>query len=190
MRTLWVVAIALGGAMCPRADARAQEMDAPVAIQIPVLLKVMAFDRQLPLRAPAEIVIGVVFQSGNRTSAMAKDEALHAFVGAREGVGGVPLRAVAIDLDRERLPDVLRAGKFTMLYITPLRGADVAAIASLTREWRVTTLTGVPRYVAQGLGIGVGVKGGRPRILVNLEASKLEGAELGAELLKLADILP
>jgi hypothetical protein len=50
-------------------------------------------------------------------------------------------------------------------------------------------MSGVPRHVASGLALGVGLRGGRPRILVHVEASRLEGADLSAELLKLAEIV-
>jgi hypothetical protein len=53
----------------------------------------------------------------------------------------------------------------------------------------VVTLAGVPAYVAAGLALGVALRGERPHILINLAASRLEGADLAAELLKLATIV-
>jgi hypothetical protein len=38
------------------------------------------------------------------------------------------------------------------------------------------------------LGAGLGEQGGRPKILINREACRLEGADFAAELLKLARI--
>ncbi len=169
--------------------AGAQEMDVPVAIQMSVLLKVISFDRQLPLRAPKEVVLGIAFQSGNRASVIARDEVRQAIAAACDGVNGVPIRVEAIDLDGEPVAAALKRRALTHLYVTPLRAADIRALAAATRAARVTTLTGVPSYVARGLAIGVVLRGERPHILVNLDASRLEGADLAAELLKLATIV-
>jgi hypothetical protein len=51
-------------------------------------------------------------------------------------------------------------------------------------------VTGVPEYVERGLAIGVGVKGERPEIVINLDASRAEGAELNAQVLRIARIVP
>lgn len=176
------------GALAAR-RAGSQEMDVPVGIQVSVFLKVISFDRQLHLRAPTEVVLGIAFQSGNRASVIAKEEARQAIAAARDGVDGLPIRVETIDLDVERLGEALARHGLTHLYVTPLRATDIGAIAAATRAAQVTTLTGVPRYVSRGLAIGVELRDERPRILVNLNASRLEGANLSAELLKLATIV-
>lgn len=169
--------------------AAAQDMDVPVGTQVSVLVKVIGFDRQLPARAPTELVIGIAFQSGSRTSRAAREEARQGFAAVRGGINGVPIRVESIDLDSERLDAALRRLDPTFLYVTPLRAADIDAIVAAARAARVTTMTGVARYVSRGLAIGVALHDGRPRILVNLEASRLEGADLASELLKLATIV-
>jgi hypothetical protein len=173
----------------PSASVLAQDMDVPVGTQVSVLVKVIGFDRQLPVRAPTELVIGIAFQGGSRASRVAKEEARRSFAAERAGINGVPIRVESIDLDTEPLDAALRRLTPTFLYVTPLRAADIDAIVVATRAARVTTMTGVARYVSRGLAIGVALHDGRPRILVNLEAARLEGADLASELLKLATIV-
>jgi hypothetical protein len=184
---VWFVVVVAASIAAP-SRARAQEMDVAPAIQLPILAKVISFDRQLRTRAPDGPTVGVVFQSGNRASVLAKDEAIRTLNAMREG-DGPRIKTVAIDLDHDRLEDALSTNGVTTLYVTPLRATDIGALAARAREGHVTTMTGVPRYVAQGLGVGVGQRGGRPKILINLEACRLEGADFGAELLKLAEIV-
>lgn len=164
----------------------AQDMDVPVAVQIPLFLKVLTFDRQLRARAGTEVVVAVAFQSRNRASVAAKDDALRALASVRDSVDGLPVRAVAIDLDAENIASALTKHHLTVLYVAPLRAIDIGAIAAAARTAHVTTMTGVPEYVARGLAVGVRLQRDRPKLLVNLTASKLEGADLSAELLKLA----
>lgn len=188
-RRVVVLLLAAGALVAPIARVRAQEMDVPVSIQISIFLKVLTFDRALVGRAPAEVVVGIAFQRGSRASVLAKDEAVRALRAAPDGVAGVRVRIETVDLDVERLPEAIARRGLTHLYVTPLRATDVRTIAVVTRAAQVTTLSGVPAYVTQGLAIGVELRDGRPRILVNLRASRLEGADLAAELLKLATIV-
>ena len=46
----------------------------PVAVQIPILVKMLNFDRKLPERTGGRLVVGVLYQSGYRTSANVADE--------------------------------------------------------------------------------------------------------------------
>ncbi len=166
-----------------------QEMDVPMDVQVQILLKVLAFDRKLAVRAPQALVVGVAYQGGNRSSLVARDEAVRALRAQPAPAGSGALRVVAIDLDDTSLAEAHAKQALTHLYVAPLRATDVGAIATWARGAGVTTMTGVARYVSDGLALGVGLRGGRPRILVNVEASRLEGADLSAELLKLAEIV-
>lgn len=169
--------------------AAAQEMPVPVAIQIPLFLKVLSFDRQLHARAGAEIVLGVVYQRGNRASVNAKDEVMLALNAVRDSVDGLPVRATAIDLDKEALAGALTKYRVTVMYVAPLRAIDIATVAAAARAAHVTTMTGVPDYIGRGLAVSVRLRGDRPKLLVNLAAARLEGADLSAELLKLAVVI-
>jgi hypothetical protein len=76
-----------------------------------------------------------------------------------------------------------------VLYVSPLRAVHLEDVALVSRAAQITTVTGVPRYVETGLAIGVDLKGERPQIVVNLAASRAEGADLTAHLLKLARVV-
>jgi hypothetical protein len=183
------VVAALTGAGFVPLPLPAQDMDVPVGLQIPLFLKALTFDRQLRVRAGSEILIAVVFQSGNRASVMAKDDAMRALGAVRDSVDGLPVRAVAIDLDRGTLANALSRQRVTVVYVAPLRAVDIADLASAARTARVTTMTGVSEYTSRGIAVGVRLQGDRPKFLVNLSASKLEGADFSSELLKLALVI-
>jgi hypothetical protein len=169
--------------------AHAQDMDVPVALQMPLFLKVLSFDRQLSARVGPELVVGIVYQSGYRTSTNAKNDAVRALNDVRTTPDGRAVRAVAIDIDRESLTDAVARTRLTMLYVAPLRGYDLANVCAAARTAQATTVTGVARYATQGLAVSVRLEGDRPRLLVNVDAAKSEGAEFSAELLKLAKIV-
>jgi hypothetical protein len=173
--------------LTPRA-ASTQEMDVPVAVQIPLFLKVISFDRQLRARGQTDFVVAVAYQSGNRASTAARDEVSRWLKAERPTVLGLPVRVVTIDLDHESLADCLKADQASLLYIAPLRAIDVGTLAAMAVTAGVTTVTGVPDYVGLGVAVGVRLQRDRPKILINLQGARLQGADFAAELLKLADV--
>jgi len=187
VRRLFWVAIALLGVS---RTFHAQEMEVPIEVQFPLLLKVLAFDRSLKTRVGEEIVIGIVYQEKFRASLNVKDEveALAGMISPRT-IQDVPFRTVAIDLASPRFRDILADQGVDILYVAPLRAVGVEEIAAISRERRLTTLSGVPDYVEKSLAVGVGIKGEKPMILINLPAARAEGANFSSQLLKLAKVI-
>ena len=66
---------------------------------------------------------------------------------------------------------------------------ETEKITGVSRAKKVITLTSVPDYVESGLAVGIGVKGGKPRIIINLPAAKAEGANFSSQLLRLAKVI-
>lgn len=184
-RTLAAMVLLLGGLR-----AAAQEMPVPVETQAPIFLKVVTFEKRIADAKGQDFVLGVAFQSGYRLSVAVKEKFVE--VAGREassGPAGRPLKIVLFDLDgKENLDTFIRKAGVTALYVAPLRAFDVAEIAAVTRRNGVLTLTGVPSYVEAGLSITLALTQDRPRIVVNLEAARAEGAQLAASLLNLATV--
>jgi hypothetical protein len=175
---LALLGLALGGIASPAA---AQQVAVPVEIQVPLLLKILAFNRSLADAADT-LVVGIVFQHRNRASAAIGEEVRGLLAAAAR-----PIRVVAIDLDETRdLRGTLLRESVRVVYVAPLQAVSVSTVTEATRGERVVSLTGVPRYVEQGLAVGIDLSDSRPRIVINLAASRAEGADFSAELLKLA----
>ena len=175
---LALLGLALGASRVPLA---AQEMPVPVEVQVPLLLKILTFDRALTGVADP-LVVGIVFQRHNRASAAVEQE-----VRIRLAAAARPVRIVGIDLDET--PDLRAAllrGGVQVLYVAPLQAVSISTLTAATRGESVVSVTGVPRYVDQGLAVGIDLKDMRPKIVVNLAASRAEGAAFSAQLLNLA----
>jgi hypothetical protein len=168
---------------------RAEVLDVPPALQASLMLKVITFDRLLAARAENEVAVGIAYQSGNRASLLVKDQVAAALKNARVAAPDRPVRVVLIDLDKESIATALGREDLYLLYVAPLRAVDIGELAAATRKAQVTTFTGNGEYVSQGLAVGVRLEGDRPRLLVNVQQAKLEGADFSAELLKLAKVV-
>jgi hypothetical protein len=159
----------------------AQDMPVPVETQVPILLKILTFDRAITARPSDRLVIGIIFQGRNRISSEIGDQVLRQLKASAPAV-----RVVPMDLDRtDDLVAALLRDSVQVLYVAPLQAVAISTLSKATRERQVLSYTGVPRYVEQGLAVGIDVDGMRPQIVINLEASRAEGAVFSAQLLKL-----
>lgn len=166
------------------------EPDLAITLQFPLLLKVLQFDRNLSSRAGEDIVIGVVYQGRFRASARACDEIRKAArVAGSERIAERRINVVEIDLERVKLRDTLDSLNVDVVYVAPLRATDIVTITGVTRELHITTVTGIEDYVRQGLAVGLGISQEKPRVLINIEASRAEGADFSSRLLSLAQVV-
>jgi hypothetical protein len=83
----------------------------------------------------------------------------------------------------------LRQAGVDVVYLTPVRAVDVRRLAQSLGAAGILSVTGVPDYVGQGIAVGVGRRGDRPRIMVDLAAARAAGSEFAAQLLKLAEVM-
>lgn len=172
--------------------AHAQEMAAPAGIQVPLLFKILTFDRTMGTAPPGQvIVIAVVFQSGYRASLVAKNQVVDALEAMEAStISGHPVRWVAVEWkDREQLRLALIHERADVVYVTPLRGVDLDPIMRTTRGAGMTTFTGVPLYVEQGLAVGIGIVRERPEIIINLSATRAEGSDFTSQLLRVSRVI-
>jgi hypothetical protein len=173
------------------ATAAAQEIEVPVETQVPILLKVLGFDRKVANHAGEPLRIGILYQPKVHTSRAVYDAFREA--AEKSGIKSVAERVIAfvpIEIDDEQqVARKLAGAAIDALYVTPLRAVRIAAIVEITRQRHITTLTGVPEYVVDGVTVGLGIRGARPEIVVNLASLKLERAEFSAQLLKIVRIV-
>jgi hypothetical protein len=159
-------------------------------VQYSFFVRILTFDRTLQDGDARKIVIGVLYQEGVRSSVQAKDEFLSAAAESNiKQIFGKPVECVPILADDTALVSTLEKGGIVILYLTPLRAYDIGSLAEMMAEKKIVTITGVPEYVREGIAIGVGARADKPIILVNLQEAKRQGADLSAQLLKLAIII-
>ncbi len=168
-------------------SARAQS--AP-EVRATVLMRALAFDRRLKARAGDSLTLAVVFLANDRASSAAKVEMLAALSSlTAQKLEGLPLNIVEHSYTSEGgLAAAIKQG-YDVLYIAPGLGSELGAIQQASRRAQVPTLTGERDYVEQGLSLGVSIVGGRPKLVVNVEASKAEGMDLSSQMLQLAEII-
>jgi len=171
--------------------AAAEDMALAADLQIPLLLKVLTYDRNLEVKAGKELAIGIVYDPADRDSAAATDQigsTLYRFAG--KTVKTLPIKYYTIEYtspaDIERF---VKQRGISVLYVAPGNSKNLASLVKLSQALRLISATGVPDYVRKGIAVGIGVVQDRPQILINLASSKAEGSDFDASLLRIATIL-
>lgn len=65
-------------------------------------------------------------------------------------------------------------------------GKSVKALTGYSQENKVLTITGEPKFVNEGVTLGVKIEGGKPKILLNLSSTKAEDVNWNPAILKVA----
>jgi len=173
-------------------SAQAQKMAAPAEIQVPLLFKILTFDRRLATRPPGDVmVIAVVFQTGYRASLVARNQIVDALKAMEDStISGHPVRWVAVEwIDEEQVRLALIRERTDVVYVTPLRGVELHPLIRTARAAGMTTFTGVPLYVEQGVALSIGIVRERPQIIVNLAATRAEGSDFTSQLLRVCKVV-
>ncbi len=162
----------------------------PAALQAELVVKILSFDRNLAADAGDEVVVGVLVQRRYRASLEAAEEFAQAMAALPpQALGDLRLRCQFLDAEPAAAGRLLAETGVHVLYIPPLRALSVEHVTAEAAARHVRSFTGVPEYVADGVAVGLGVRGDRPEILINLTAALAAGADFNSQLLKLAKIL-
>lgn len=80
--------------------------------------------------------------------------------------------------------DELPAEKPAVLYVGD--PAKVSEATQYSRTNKILSITGIPELVNKGVSLGIGVEGGKPKILLNLSTSVSEGLDWNPAIMKVA----
>ncbi len=167
-----------------------QRMEVPVEVQVPIFFKILTFDRNLEKRSGKKLTIGIVHQSGYKESLNAKNKFIETLNKTSiKKVKDIPVSLVPIDVDNNDLEDFVSKNEVSALYIAPLRAYNIENIIKVSQNKKIVTMTGVIEQINSGISIGIGTKGDKPLIIINLRSAKLEGVDFSSQLLKLAKII-
>jgi hypothetical protein len=182
------LALAVGWLLgMPGVGTAQQEIQLPADLQLQLLSRVLAFDRN-SARFGSEVVIGVLYQAENRESvARFRDLRRSLPLLAREA-NGVAFRIEGLLLQGSTLPAA--AHRVDVLYLAPLRGVDASALMREAAASGVLTATGVRDYAASGAAIGLVERDHRPTSSIGLTAARAAGSDFSSQLLRVADTQP
>ncbi len=181
-------ALALLLALRPGLAAAAEPMPLRPELQIPLILKILTYDRHIESKAGEQVVVGIVYAPTDPSSVAAANEVGDVLFRFQDKtVKRLPIRYRLVEYSTpEALERTIDRWGISVLWVAPGSAKNLAGITSVSRRKDVTTTTGVPDYVRRGVAVGLDLGDARPQILIHLEAAKEEGCEFDASLLRIA----
>jgi hypothetical protein len=168
----------------------AQSIAVPVEMHLPLLTKVIEYDRSFRGKINGVVRLGVAYQKSWRPSAAVFDELVAVTGRGSFAVCGFPVQVIPLDVSGDAdVAELLKANSIDLMYVAPLRGVPLKVIVQASEERQFRTITGVPQYVESGVAIGIDLRNDRPLIVINLPAAKASGADLSAQILRLARVV-
>jgi len=170
--------------------ARAEDIDVPVDLQVALVARVAAYDRNLPERAQGRVLVWVILAQGNSDSERVGGQ-LATGLGKLQTIGGLPVtvRTVAYT-SAEKLIEQCKRDSPTIMYLSTGLTDTVAGIARAIDGIPLLTVSAVANYVQAGNAVlGLESRSGKPALVVHLGQAHLHHIAFKPELLKLARVV-
>lgn len=185
-RAAWALGLATAAAasMLIVPEATAQQR-LGVTQTMMLCVRVLAYDQAAKSRGHPHVA--VVYPDANsraRTEARRMQRALRRL----DPSGSMRVSIIAYR-DSGDLRVRLRRQKVTTMHLTTGLSSHIDAIVGVANRLRVPTLTGVVGYLSRGVAVALVQVRGRPRVVVQLPASRRQGMRLHGSLLRIATVL-
>jgi hypothetical protein len=180
---------ALGLGLLPRRLGAEEAVAVPIPLQIELLVKVAAYDRNLPTRARGVVRTVVLLKRDHAQSKVVAEQALRALAG--RSVAGLPAEsALHAFSDGAGLAERVRGGRASILYAAPGFGdRELLTIARSLSGLSVLSSAAVADFVRMAVAVGFDLVSGKPKLLVNVRRAREQGVDLSSQVLKLARVL-
>jgi hypothetical protein len=168
--------------------AAAEEVVVPISLQVELIAKVAAYDRNFAARAGDHVRVLILTKAGDAQSARVAGQIQSAF-GATDTVAGLPhSEVVAAFTNGPELAAACQSKRYAIVYVTPGLAGDLGAISKALSGVSVLSVTAVPEHVPNGIVLGFDMVSGKSKLLVNLTQARLQSVAFRAEMLKLMKV--
>lgn len=168
----------------------AEAVDVPVELQVNLVARVAAYDRNLQERAQGRVLVWILKAQGDLDSERVAAELEAAFKKV-PSIAGLPATVRIVDyVSAEKLLERCKRDVPSVLYLSAGLSRQVSAIARELDGTALLTVAAVPRYVDAGsIVLGVESRSGKPGLVVHLERARHHHVAFKPELLKLARVI-
>lgn len=163
----------------------------PAENQALLVLRILAFDRKLSERADGGVRIAIVYREGAGESESCRSEIAKALrsASARTSVSGMKVQVSTLRYSAASFEAELDKSGAAAAYLCPGLTDALSAITRVSRAKKVLTFSGVESFVTSGASVGLVRRASKVGIVVNLAASRAEGADLDSNLLQMAEVI-
>ena len=178
-----------GASLVIARGARAEEVAVPVPRQAELLVRVAAYDRNLPARAAGTVRVLILTNpddADSRAVAAQMEAALRHF----DKIAGLPYEiATAPFPGGAQVAARCKAEHLSIVYVTQGLDAKLAELVGALGGVDVLSVAALARYVNAGVVLGFDLVSSKPTLVINLPQSKKQNVSIGAEVLHLMKVI-
>jgi hypothetical protein len=166
-----------------------QDVLVPVQLQVELLTKVAAYDKNLPSRARQGIRLLIVSRSGNAAASRVAQQAARALEG--KSIVGQPVVVSQADfVSGAELARRVKDDGIAILYLTPgFEAGELKAISASLAGSSVLSAGAVASFVRDGVVLSFDLVSGKPKLLVHVRRARDQKVELSSYVLKLVKVV-
>jgi hypothetical protein len=180
--------VVLGGLSSRSALAESSSI-VPIGLQVQLIAKVAAYDRNFAARAGTSVVTLIVKNDRDPESTASADHARHAFGGIDRIVGLAHSEEVLAYVGASALASSCTAKRAAIIYVMPGLSNEIDAIRSALSSLNVLTACAIPSDLPKGIVLAVDQLSGKPKLLVNLPQAQKQRVDFSGDLLRMATVI-
>jgi hypothetical protein len=160
----------------------------PAELQVELLSKLAAYDRNFAARAGKAALILVIVKRDSPKSSLSA-AAMKAALSRADRIGGLPHQELTVTYESAAaLAALCRTKRAAIVYVTPDLESEIGAIKSSLSGIDVLSVSAIPENVPRGIVLGFEVISGKPKLAINLGQARQQRVDFKAEVLKLMKV--
>jgi len=167
----------------------AEEVAVPVSRQAELLVRVAAYDRNLPARAAGTVRVLILTNpddADSRAVAAQMDAALRKF----DKIAGLPYEITTVGYPGgAQVAATCKQNKVSIVYVTQGLDPKIADLVGALGGVDVLSVAAVARYVPQAVVLGFDLVSAKPTLVINLPQAKKQNVSIDAGVLNLMKVI-
>jgi hypothetical protein len=167
----------------------AEETPVPVSRQAELLVRVAAYDRNLPARAGDKVKV-LIIRNDDDPDSRGVGAAMESAVKRFDTIGGLPSEVTSIAFPGgAELASFCLMNHISIVYLTPGLDAVLPELVRALDGVDVFTVSAIPRFVARGVVFGFDLVSGKPTLMINLTQAKRQNVAMDPNAVRLMQVI-
>jgi len=177
----------LGNTFLFSPSAGADEGALPAEMFSAIILKALNYDRNIDRVAKDKVVIGIVYLADD-------SQAQNFFSPVKDYITSIQSSAIMTfpiqkGFDKAKFQDQLKQNNISVLVVAVNDAASVNSILELTKSLQISSICGDPQCAQSGIGLEIIKRDDKPKMVINMDSVKQEGADYNSKFLSMCEVV-
>ena len=170
-------------------DCRSQQSKVPLEIQFALLPKVLLLEKNLALKEK-DIRVGIVYDNSSAASRLSKNKIFEFTDNPTYKEDNSKFQFIPIAIkEANDFQNTVSSQQLDAIYLTAEKSFSISNLLDICKKHKIISFTGIEEYFNEGVSVFFDIRNNKPKITINLQSAKKEGANFSSYLLRLANII-